>query len=138
MRPDLAWRRFEPTDENPWSVSLASHLFRRAGFGASMKEIDSAVTGGMDSTIDGLFDLQRGEEMEREMANSARVLTGGQDSRGLSALWLLRMLQTPCPLQEKMTLFLARPLCDGRRKSPRRQSDVESKQSASPTRARPL
>ena len=102
---DAPWEPFEPSGRNAWSPNLAAHLFRRAAFGATIREIDQAVEGGLVSTLDGLFDLSEVESFEQEMATAGRVLAGGEGSRGLSAWWLLRMAQSPCPLLEKMTLF---------------------------------
>ncbi len=99
------WEPFVPTVENPWSAKLAAHLFRRATFGASIGQVDDAVANGLEATLDGVFDLSGAEAFEKEMETAGRVLAGGEDSRELAAWWLLRMVQSPCPLQEKMTLF---------------------------------
>lgn len=102
---DAPWEPFEPAGNDTWSPRLAAHLFRRAAFGASIRRIDQAVDDGLDSTLNAVFDLSEAESFEQEYASAGRLLAGGESSRGLSALWLLRMAQSPCPLLEKMTLF---------------------------------
>ena len=39
------WRRYEPTDDAPWSVRRVVHLHRRAGFAATWSEIQRDATG---------------------------------------------------------------------------------------------
>lgn len=99
------WEPFEVSQKQSWSPRLAAHLFRRAAFGASIRQIDQAVEAGLDSTLDGLFDLSKADSFEEEMSTAGRVLASGEESKGLAAWWLLRMAKTPCPLLEKMTLF---------------------------------
>ena len=41
--PTWAWIPYRPTAEQPWNRTRAAHLLRRAGFGATSKEIDAAV-----------------------------------------------------------------------------------------------
>ncbi len=105
IRPQEAWEPFEPGRKNPWTNRTAAHLMRRAGLGGSIKTIARAQTDGLDATLAGLFDLEAAKPYDQDMKTSGRLLTGGQESKGLAAWWLLRMLQSPCPLQEKMTLF---------------------------------
>jgi uncharacterized protein (DUF1800 family) len=105
MSPKAAWAPFQATAENPWSPRLAAHLFRRATFGASIARINESVVSGLDATLDQLFDLSEAAPFEEEVAVAGRMLASNEESRGLSAWWLLRMVQTPCPLLEKMTLF---------------------------------
>jgi uncharacterized protein (DUF1800 family) len=59
----------------------------------------------MNATVDRLVDFESAASYDQEMKTSGRLLSGGQDSKGLAAWWLLRMVQSPAPLQEKMTLF---------------------------------
>lgn len=104
-RIEMPWEPYTPTDKNPWNAKLAAHLFRRATFGASVRQVDLAVKNGFLATLDQLFDLSAASSFDDEMATSGRVLAGGEDSTELSAWWLLRMVRSPCPLLEKMTLF---------------------------------
>jgi hypothetical protein len=105
VAPEDAWMPFQPTQSRPWSNRLAAHLLRRAGFGGSIDEINAAVENGLEATVSNLLEFDSAAEYNLGMETSGRLLSGGQDSMGLAAWWLLRMVQTPCPLQEKMTLF---------------------------------
>ncbi len=102
---DSAWEPFTASPDRPWSNRLAAHLFRRAGFGGSISEINTAQKAGLQPTIDHLFNASNADSYNEEMATAGRLVSGGQDSKSLAAWWLLRMVQTPCPLIEKMTLF---------------------------------
>ena len=101
QNPDLAWSQ---QNDGDWNWKLAAHLHRRAGFGGTRKQIARSVKDGMKRSIDQLLSQDSASSFDKEMAPIERVFVNG-DPRGLSAWWLLRMLRSPCPLQEKMTLF---------------------------------
>ncbi len=105
LKPENAWEKWQPTADQPWDLRRASHLMRRAGFGATLSELDGYVQAGLPATLDELFSMQGRSEFDRSMQPMERVLTSSQDPRQLASWWLLRMLQTPCPLLEKTTLF---------------------------------
>lgn len=105
INPEWAWKHFEPSERQPWNHQLASHLFRRAGFGSTYEETEFALANGLDKTIDRFFDHQISASYDTEMNKSARYLTTTGDVRALSSWWLLKMMQSPNPLLEKMTLF---------------------------------
>jgi uncharacterized protein (DUF1800 family) len=102
--PTWAWARYEPDAGRPWDARLAAHLLRRAGFGPNLAEIDQAKSDGPQQTIDRLLqpngDLAAFEAMyaDYEQASESKVDV-------LRAWWLRRMLETPFPLLEKLTLF---------------------------------
>ena len=102
--PAWAWARYQPDAGRPWDARLAAHLLRRAGFGPSMPEIDQAVAGGPQETVDRLIhpngDLPAFEQV---YADYERASQGSVDA--LRAWWLRRMIETPFPLLEKLTLF---------------------------------
>ena len=84
---------------------MAAHLYRRCAFGGTIHEIQLAENSGLEKTIDLVLDKTNDSAMESEMATAGRLVTGGSDSKRLAAWWLLRMIKTPCPFLEKMTLF---------------------------------
>src|SRR5712692_1914818 len=53
--PVKAWQPWEPDAANPWSLKWAGHLYRRAGFGATLAEQRQAVKDGLEATFDRLF-----------------------------------------------------------------------------------
>ncbi|TWT80167.1 hypothetical protein CA13_15800 [Planctomycetes bacterium CA13] len=104
--PDWAWSSYQPSESRPWTLAMAGHLYRRAAFGATYSELQQAVSGGPQKTVDRL--LRGGEELDAfhhvmDQDELASAKSGNMGS--LRAWWLRRMLKTPYPLLEKMTLF---------------------------------
>ena len=104
LDPVLAWKTFKPSKERPWNNRRAAHLFRRAGFGGTISEIEASVSDGFEKSIEKLFAVDE-QAIEKEMLAAGRLVTGSADSSQLAAWWLLRMLKTPAPFLEKTTLF---------------------------------
>src|SRR5215831_5922673 len=105
--PRLAWQPYQPSDKNPWNIKKAGHLLRRASFGASWTELQKALENGPDKTVAGLLQGGPGlEEFEKETLDMAKTLAAGGNGNEvqLRAWWLFRMLNTPHPLREKLTL----------------------------------
>lgn len=100
-----AWQPWQPNDQEPWDIKRAAHLVRRSGFGATMDELQSMVRAGVSQSIDQLFSMTDRQAFDESLAPMERVLASSQDPRQLGTWWLLRMLQTPCQLLEKTTLF---------------------------------
>ena len=101
--PRRAWAAYEPDGDRPWNLALAGHLYRRAAFGASWEQLHQALSDGPQRTIDKLLRPQaEGAQFDRTY-DEYEAATGSVDQ--LRAWWLRRMIQTPHPLQEKMTLF---------------------------------
>jgi uncharacterized protein (DUF1800 family) len=101
--PAHAWERYEPSPACPWNLARAAHLYRRAGFGATWGELQQALKLGPQRTIDGL--LAGGAEtaaFNQTCDNDDKAVSSVQ---ALPAWWLRRMIGTPHPLLEKLTLF---------------------------------
>ncbi|MEP0843004.1 MAG: DUF1800 domain-containing protein, partial [Phycisphaerae bacterium] len=113
----------------PWNAELAAHLLRRAGFGGTPEQVERLTRLGRDRAVDLLVDYEtipqtdadfpadalmdeppRGlfaqldAEQRMRMQQVIRQLGIG-DVAALQDWWLRRMVQTPRPLEEKMTLF---------------------------------
>ncbi len=118
----------------PWTHRLAGHLLRRAGFGGSVEDvarlakmrvhdavssfIEFPGTGALPQPPD-LYDPR--EAIRQNMMGGIRALMGDDTARrellqeirkqerqsviALQNWWLNRMLASPAPLQEKMTLL---------------------------------
>ena len=104
--PKWAWGRYEPSAATPWGVALAAHLFRRAGFGATWKELQEACGRGPQASIDALLRQPAAyaafaEEFDGHETAAAR----SGDGMVFVAWWLRRLRQSPWPLLEKLTLF---------------------------------
>lgn len=108
--PEWAWQPWEPTTAEAWDTRRAALLFRRAGFGASEALIQDALRRPPQSVVDQWFrpdeqDLRAGESFEAESAVIAEAVRASGDVKNLPHWWLHRMLESPRPLVEKMTLF---------------------------------
>ena len=115
-----------------WNDETAAHLLNRARFGATPAEIESARKKGLVAMVRELVDVradagnvpppawakprniraartalkaakERGENF-RETARQFRVMEG-DEILDLRRWWLERMMNSPAPLLEKMTLF---------------------------------
>ncbi len=102
------WAEYRPTAANPWTPAKAGHLFRRAGFGTTAAEVAEATAAGPHATVDKL--LAGGADAEGFAATSdylagEKALPKGASGGRLAAWWVARMLHSPHPLREKLTLF---------------------------------
>jgi len=106
VNPRWAWEPYRPDDRRPWTLALAGHLFRRAAFGATWKELQRAMTEGPQRTVGRLLHPEGDvDSFNREQDRYEDTATGSGSADTLRAWWLRRMIQTPHPLLEKMTLF---------------------------------
>lgn len=104
ISPGWAWAPYEPDAKRPWSLASAGHLYRRAAFGANWEQLQQALADGPQRTVDKLLRPQADVEAFNRRSDDLENAAGGSvDS--LRAWWLRRMLETPHPLLEKMTLF---------------------------------
>lgn len=106
---DEAWRRWTPTADAPWDRRAAAHLYRRASFGATAAQLDAAVGRTPTECVDDLLAACTEHSAARrqfdvEMAGVAETV-GGDDPAALESWWLYRMIHTPAPLLERMTLI---------------------------------
>jgi uncharacterized protein (DUF1800 family) len=105
-----AWARYEPTIEAPWDLRRVVHLHRRAGFAASWAEIERDLKDGPDASINRVLTgssragvvVEDFESMAGLLADAA-VASG--DINRLRAWWIFRMLASPDPLAERLTLM---------------------------------
>src|SRR5579883_2586889 len=117
----------------PWNARLAAHLLRRAGFGGTPGEIASLAAMPVHQAVDQLLKLPATDAIAPPgslyslSAAIAQLFPNGRPKDvddmerrrifeqirmgertaivSLQNWWLNRMLSTPAPLQEKMTLF---------------------------------
>jgi len=102
--PHWAWAAYEPDARRPWNLALAAHLYRRAAFGAGWEQLQQALSDGPQRTVDKLLRPQADVEAFNRRSEESENTAGGSID-GLRAWWLRRMMETPHPLVEKMTLF---------------------------------
>jgi len=80
--------------------ALMAHLMRRAGFGTTRTELEAYVEKGYESVVDDLVHPERGTPIDEDILER---YFGGEGA--YVGIWLYRMLNSRCPLQEKMALF---------------------------------
>jgi uncharacterized protein (DUF1800 family) len=106
LSADEAWRPWAPTAKQPFDRRLAAHLYRRAGFSASSRELDEAVKLGPIESVERL--MTGGSAItafDAEMKKFAELTLATNSPAQLTGWWLYRMRHTPAPLLEKTTLF---------------------------------
>jgi uncharacterized protein (DUF1800 family) len=101
--PKWAWAAYQPDAQRPWDLAQAGHLYRRAAFGASWDQLQQALADGPQRTIDNLLRPQADTAAFNRAYDDYETSAGSVDA--LRAWWLRRIIQTPHPLLEKMTLF---------------------------------
>lgn len=94
---------------------LIAHLLRRAGFGGNSADIDAYAALGFEGAVDRLINYQAVDDgtVERTVTTLRTVSPASASEKQPQngnppveiATWLIRMLNTKRPLQEKMTLF---------------------------------
>ena len=102
------WAAYTPSAENPWDLRKVGHLYRRATFGATWAELQQGLADGPEKTIGRLLKgglANPDFEQSSEFMASERSLPSGSPGVQLAAWWLSRMLHTPHPLREKLSLF---------------------------------
>ena len=89
-----------------------AHLLRRAGFGADPATIKAAAAAGIEATTDTLLHPETVPEHlddAQTLSSLADLLpepkNGGTPAQAVKMWWVHRMIASPRPLQEKMTLF---------------------------------
>ncbi len=104
--PAWAWARYVPDANRPWDLSLAGHLFRRAAFGENWDRLQGALADGPQKAVDKLLHPTADVDAFNQTYDDYEIAaSGGESAEGLGAWWLRRMIVTPHPLLEKMTLF---------------------------------
>ncbi|WP_169976812.1 DUF1800 domain-containing protein [Tautonia rosea] len=110
--PRQAWSPFEATDREPWDLNRVAHLHRRAGFAPSWDVLQRDLDDGPELSIDRLLhgeaealDGTPAAQFENLIDSLTRGPGAAAGTTGLQASWLYRMIHTPFPLQERLTLF---------------------------------
>src|SRR5205809_246560 len=87
-----------------WNERTVAHLLRRAGFGATQEDLKFYLAMGQKGAVEYLlnYEVIDDSEVDRQIANANLDLSQLKD---LITWWVLRMIYTKRPLQEKMVLF---------------------------------
>jgi uncharacterized protein (DUF1800 family) len=91
------------TDLLASDAAKINHLLRRAGFGATPSQVGDYLAAGAQGTVDRLLNFsQISDDLDSRLSSYQFDYTKPQD---LSRWFLLRMIYSQRPLEEKMTLF---------------------------------
>jgi uncharacterized protein (DUF1800 family) len=105
LDPKTAWAPYQPSAQNPWDLRKAGHLYRRAAFGGNWTELQQAVKDGPEQTLDRILAGSGSTaDLDRQVAGMAKTIIAAGNVEQMKALWLFRMLNSPQPAVEKLTL----------------------------------
>ncbi len=102
------WAPYEPGEQAPWNLARVVHLHRRAAFAAPWGRLQLDLKAGPGQAVDRLL---RGEDENASSGFDAMASTIGDAAAAsgsaarLKAWWLYRMLLSPDPLGERLTLM---------------------------------
>ncbi len=95
-----------PPVHSKQDVALMAHLLRRAGFGATVQELDAYLEKGYEASVEELLNPVSDDVLPDDLIRRYHV--DQSDLRNLTsagAHWIYRMVKTEAPLREKMCLF---------------------------------
>jgi uncharacterized protein (DUF1800 family) len=106
------WLPYQPDETSPWNLRRVVHLHRRGGFGASWDQIERDLADGPEKSVERLLKGQlkpvgapAPEDFERTSALLAESAVAAREPGRLKAWWFYRMLFSPDPLGERLTLL---------------------------------
>ena len=103
------WTVYEPDDQAPWDLARVVHLHRRAGFAATWDELQRDLKDGPAASVERLLKGTATLHSPAEFASTADLLADAAVAAGdigrLKAWWMYRLLFSPDPLGEKLTLL---------------------------------
>jgi uncharacterized protein (DUF1800 family) len=110
IAPVDPWSPYAPSPQAPWNLARVVHLHRRAGFAATWAEIKRDLRDGPQASVTRLLagkarldgTIGDFESISAALAESA-ASTSMADR--LKAWWVFRMLFSPDPLGERLTLM---------------------------------
>ena len=89
-------------------IALMAHLMRRAGFGASREELEQRVARGYEATVEELLDPESHGIPPLDTDELFRMTPGFKvpaNPENMSGYWMYRLINTPRPLEEKVSLL---------------------------------
>jgi uncharacterized protein (DUF1800 family) len=102
-----SWSAYKPNDDMPWNVKRVVHLHRRAAFAAPWDVIQRDLNDGPEIAVDRILNAreQNNEHFESLAESIGAVAVDSGNPARLKAWWIYRMLLTPDPLTERLTLM---------------------------------
>lgn len=109
--PETAWKRYEPSDKQPWNAMRVARLHRRSGLGLSWHQLERELSDGFEISVERVLEGQdyapdgrSGEEHDRFVTAMIDSCRRDPSIGRLTHLWLYRLTLSPHPLAEKMSL----------------------------------
>jgi uncharacterized protein (DUF1800 family) len=103
------WAPYAPDGKAPWDLQRVVHLHRRAGFAATWDELRRDLKDGPAASIDRLLGGKTNPAAPAEFTDVAGLLAdsavASADVGRLKAWWFYRLVFSPDPLGEKLTLL---------------------------------
>ena len=109
--PGQAWQPYRPAPGAPWDAARVAHLHRRTGFAATWSQLQRDLNDGFDESMRRVLEGDSqgpGGQPAPEFAATVAAMEESAHRRPSMArvqmLWLYRLIFTPFPLAEVMTL----------------------------------
>ncbi len=104
-----AWKPYQPTNDAPWNIQRVVHLHRRAAFAANWSEVQRDLREGPEAAIHRLLNghehIKSKTDFEAISQNISQSAVASNNANRLKAWWFFRMLKSPDPLGERLTLM---------------------------------
>lgn len=103
----MSWSAWKPSKEMPWDARRATHLWRRAGFAPDWATIQQSLKEGVEATLDRILEPPADSyaSFDDLATTIGEAAVGADSSDRLRAWWIYRMMFTPYPLEERLTLM---------------------------------
>ena len=104
------WAPYSATASDPWDLRRVVHLHRRAGFGATWFELERDLADGPEAAIDRILTgRSRPSGVPADFDHISGLIADAAVQSGdlgrLQAWWVYRLLFSPDPLGERLTLL---------------------------------
>ena len=95
----MSLTRWKPS-RSAWDRAAATHLLRRAGFGARPGEVERFVQQGFEASVAEVLERDAHEEW---LLNGVQAILPAGDEEKLAAWWMSLILAGGAPLRERVT-----------------------------------
>jgi uncharacterized protein (DUF1800 family) len=99
------WKPYRPTAEAPWNLERVVHLHRRAAFAAPWPVLERDLAGTPEEAVDRLLEGGKDESFESLSRTIGDAALASDNPARLKAWWMYRMIVSPDPLGERLTLM---------------------------------
>ena len=102
------WKPYSPSDSMPWDLQRVVHLHRRAGFAAPWNILQRDLSDGAKQSVTRLLkgtNSPAAPEFESLAKTIGASAAASKNPTRLQAWWLFRMIKSPDPLGERLTLM---------------------------------